>query len=98
MAINNKNIADEYIEVCKNKGINYFDPKYSGQRSNLYKFILFDNQNFDFSGIKTKTSPVYDYSLGEDPQEIVSRHICLPIWYKLEDNVISKVKNELENL
>jgi dTDP-4-amino-4,6-dideoxygalactose transaminase len=95
---NKYDIANQYIEICNNKGINYFNPKVSGQRANLYKFILFNNQNFDFSTIKTRTSPVYDYSLGDDPEEIVSRHICLPIWYKLEDEVVSKVKNELQNL
>ena len=95
---NKYDIANQYIEICNNKGINYFNPKVPGHRANLYKFILFDNQNFDFSKIKTKTSPVYDYSLGDDPEEIVSRHICLPIWYKLEQEVFSKVKNELENL
>ena len=91
-------IADHYIEVCNKMGINYFDPQLDGQRSNLYKFILFDNQKFDFKRIKTKTSAVYDYSLGNDPEDIKTRHICLPIWYGLEEEVISTVKNELEAL
>ena len=42
-----------------------------------------------------RTSPVYDYSLGADLAEITKRHICLPIWYKLEDEVVKVVLAEL---
>lgn len=91
-------IADQYIRVCTDLGVNFFDPLASGQRSNLYKFIVFNNQDFDLSNIHTKTSPVYDYSLGDDPEEISKKHICLPIWYKLEEAVISEVIKELKNL
>ncbi len=91
-------IANKYEQACKRLGINYIDPKLSGQRSNLYKFILIDNQGHDLAKIKTRTSAVYDYSLGQDHEDIKNKHVCLPIWYGLEEEVISNVIRELESL
>lgn len=45
--------------------------------------------------IKNRTSPVYDYSLGEDPMKIAKRHICLPIWYNLEEEVVQRTVSEI---
>jgi perosamine synthetase len=96
---NKHKIANEYIKACEKYGWEYIHPTANDQRSNLYKFILLSravNPGGDFSQVETKTSPVYDYALGLDPQEVSRRHICLPIWYKLECDVISKVVAELK--
>ncbi len=97
--IDNKyDIANKYIKACESFGWNYIDPTIGNQRSNLYKFILLsrsENPDQDFQNIKTRTSSVYDYLLGNDESEITKRHICLPIWYGLEDSVVNKVISEL---
>jgi len=96
---NKYKIANKYIEACEKYGWKYIDPGHGSQRSNLYKFILLSNAERPekhFSQIITRTSPVYDYMLGRDDQEIVTRHICLPIWYLLEDEVIETVILELK--
>lgn len=97
--INNKYaIAEKYIAACNDYGWEYIDPLANGQRSNLYKFLLLSrsqNPFKDFEKIKTRTSPVYDYALGSDTTGIKNRHICLPIWYQLEDEQVNKVVSEL---
>jgi perosamine synthetase len=95
---NKYDIANKYIDACEKYGWKYIDPRYGSQRSNLYKFILLSNAEQpekEFSQITTRTSPVYDYMLGSDDQGVVKRHICLPIWYLLEDEVIDGVILEL---
>ena len=77
----------------------FLHPTENGQRSNLYKFILVTNAEDpkkDFYQIKSRTSPVYDYSLGNDEDNIKERHICLPIWYQLENTSVENVTNELK--
>jgi perosamine synthetase len=84
-------IARRYMEACDSKNIDYIDPFSNGQKSNLYKFILVNKANTAeslFAHITSKTSPVYEYMLGEDPENIAERHICLPIWYDLDENII----------
>ena len=96
---NKYNIADKFIGACEEYGWDYIHPTANHQRSNLYKFILKSraaNPQDEFSQIKTRTSPVYDYALGLDPNEVSTRHICLPIWYKLENVSIDKVLSELQ--
>ena len=96
---NKQKIANEYVKACEKYGWEYIHPTGNDQRSNLYKFLLLSraaNPNDDFSQIKTRTSPVYDYALGSDPYEVSKRHICLPIWYKLEEDSIHKVLSELQ--
>ena len=96
---NKQKIANEYVKACEKYGWEYIHPTGNDQRSNLYKFILLSrdaNPAADFSQIKTRTSPVYDYALGFDPYEVSKRHICLPIWYKLEEDSIHKVLRELQ--
>ena len=44
------------------------------------------------------TSPVYDYFLGLDPNEIALKHFCLPIWYSQDDDITNKVLVELNNV
>ena len=96
---NKYNIADKFIGACEEYGWDYIHPTSNHQRSNLYKFILKSkaaNPQDEFSQIKTRTSPVYDYALGLDPNEVSTRHICLPIWYNLENASIDKVLSELQ--
>jgi len=95
---NKYQIANKYVSACEEYGFKYIDPSANGQRSNLYKFILLTknaHSSDEFLKISTRTSPVYDYSLGSDPYNIHKNHICLPIWYKLEDNIVNKVIDEL---
>lgn len=97
--ISNKyNIANQYIEACKTYNWEFIHPTADGHRSNLYKFIIKDslgNPTESFKKIISRTSPVYDYQLGNDPYQIGSRHICLPIWYGLENDKIDDVLCEL---
>jgi len=96
---NKQKIANKYALACEKYGWKYIHPNQNEQRSNLYKFIVLSsatNPSDDFSQIKTRTSPVYDYALGSDPFEVAKRHICLPIWFKLEDDVVEKVIVELK--
>ena len=77
----------------------FYSSKNNKQRSNLYQFILIANTNkpeTEFAQIKSRTSPVYDYSLSSDNEEIRSKHICLPIWYNLDEEEVSKVLSQLE--
>jgi perosamine synthetase len=90
LIIKNKTfIADRYIAACKKAGIQYIDPYIDGQRGNHYKFSIIAKENIsEFSAIKNRTSPVYDYTLGHDPFSVHTKHICLPIWYELEEDII----------
>ena len=98
---NKMDIAKKYSAACAAKGISFLDPNSLGQRSNLYKFILVDDAKTNckrFNKLISRTSPVYDYCLGNDPEEIVANHICLPIWYNLEAEIVEKVVNEIESM
>ena len=97
---NKYKIAEEYIKACEKNNWQYIHPTSENQRSNLYKFIILsnlENPAQEFLRIKTRTSPVYDYALGDDPQELSRRHICLPIWYLLEDKIVKKIISELNS-
>ena len=91
-------IAERYISKCKERGINFVDPNQNGQRGNHYKFTLLAeaDASAEFEMITKRTSPVYDYAIGNDPQNIAKRHICLPIWYGLEEEMIHGVLEELD--
>ena len=94
-------VAEKFIDQCNTKSIVFIDPLELGHRSNLYKFILLaksDEQLTRLKGLKTKTSPVYDYSIGLDPYEIALRHLCLPIWYDQDNETTNKVLVELDNI
>ena len=96
--INNKaRIADRYIESCQKVGIQYVDPYSNGQRGNHYKFSLIanNNANVEFEAIKNRTSPVYDYALGDDPFLVHKKHICIPIWYDLEENIVQETIDQI---
>lgn len=97
--INNKySISQKYQSMCEQHGWEYLNPVAKNQRSNLYKFILISSSKsptLEFEKIKNRTSPVYNYALGRDIEEIRKRHICLPIWYNLEDETIGAVLKDL---
>tara|TARA_Y100000768_G_C23988475_1_gene690500 strand:+ start:549 stop:1592 length:1044 start_codon:yes stop_codon:yes gene_type:complete len=98
--LNKTKIAERYAKVCDEKGIKYVNPFNAGQRGNHYKFSIIskkDNTN-EFKKIKNRTSPVYDYTLGYDPFNVHKKHICIPIWYNLEKNIIEETINQLESL
>lgn len=90
-------IADKYIRACSEANISFVDPYQNGQRGNHYKFTLIAKTDVEqeFGAIKNKTSPVYSYALGNDPMSIATRHICLPIWYALEADVVDQTIEQL---
>ena len=96
---NKKNIADKYIPICDDKNIKYIDQFSEGQSGNYYKFIITSETpiNNKYPNIKTKTSAVYDYHIGAT-NNVYDKHLCLPIWYGLEDSVIDNVILELQNI
>ena len=95
--VNKSNIAKKYIEACKNSNIQYINQKDTITNGNYYKFtIISPEKNISelFPKIKTTTSKVYDYALG-DSLEIPKKHLCLPIWYMLDEKISEQVIKEL---
>ena len=91
-------IAAKYIEVCNSLKIKYISQNKSSNLGNYYKFTIIspDKTISDFlPKIKTTTSKVYDYSLGTS-KEIPLKHLCLPIWFGLEENISDKVIEEIK--
>jgi len=91
-------IANKYIKVCQELNINYISQNENGQKGNYYKFTIYHptipvSKRFPF--LKTKTSPVYDYSLGVN-NPLADYHACLPIWYGQEKEVTDRVIDELK--
>tara|TARA_B100000965_G_scaffold24911_2_gene18726 strand:+ start:2717 stop:3763 length:1047 start_codon:yes stop_codon:yes gene_type:complete len=99
--VNNKyETADKFMNACDEKNLRYIHPTKNGHKSNLYKFTLLaqtEDPEKEFEKITQRTSPVYDYALGDDNQNIARKHICLPIWYKLEEEKIQDVIDEINN-
>ena len=65
---------------------------------NYYKFIVFSERgdvSVDLPNLKTTTSKVYDYCLG-NTKVITTNHACLPIWYGQSPDVTEKVIKELK--
>ena len=104
-------VIKEYKEIIKNKfkiaskyskECDFFNLKYIKQDKNLnfgnyYKFtIISPNKKISnlLPKIKTTTSKVYDYALGNS-KELPTKHLCLPIWYGLEESISDKVIKEL---
>ena len=91
-------IAEKYIEVCNLYKVKYINQSKNSNLGNYYKFTIIspDKVISDFlPKIKTTTSKVYDYSLGKS-KEIPLKHLCLPIWYRLEDNISDKAIEEIK--
>ena len=97
---NKTKIAKQYIKACIDNGIDFVDPFSNGQRGNHYKFTLIakNDAKKEFSSIKNRTSPVYDYKLGNDPFNVHKKHICLPIWYDLDKEIVNSTIDQLNNL
>lgn len=96
--IKNKSvIAKRYIKVCKELSIPYIKQVTKTTNGNYYKFIVYNENkpiNEYLPTLKTKTSAVYDYSLGKS-RLITTHHACLPIWYGQEFNITESVIQEL---
>ena len=97
--IKNKfNTAKKYSEICDELNIKYISQNINLSIGNYYKFtIISPNKNIAelLPKVKTTTSKVYDYSLG-DSKEIPSKHLCLPIWFDLEESISDKVVSEIK--
>jgi len=93
-------IAQKYIDACNEVGIQFINPIENGQRGNHYKFSLIakSDANKEFKLITNRTSPVYDYKLGEDPFNVHKKHICLPIWYNLDKEIIDSTIKQVLSL
>ena len=91
-------IAKKYSETCNSCNIKYISQNENSNIGNYYKFtIISSSKNVsDFlPKIKNTTSKVYDYSLGNS-KEIPTKHLCLPIWFELEENTSDKVIKEIK--
>tara|TARA_Y100000590_G_scaffold318718_1_gene360643 strand:+ start:6938 stop:7993 length:1056 start_codon:yes stop_codon:yes gene_type:complete len=96
---NKSKVGKEYSAICKNSNIKFISQDKNSINGNYYKFVLISpNKNISelFPRIKTTTSKVYDYALGKS-KEIPLRHLCLPIWYNLDEEILEKVITELKN-
>jgi len=92
-------IAKKYSEICENLAIKYISQSDNLMSGNYYKFtIISPDQNISklLPKVKTTTSKVYDYTLGNSKQ-IPSQHLCLPIWFNLDDAISDKVVSELKD-
>ena len=95
---NKSKIAAKYVEACKMFKVKYIDQNINFNLGNYYKFtIISPDKTISelLPKLKTTTSKVYDYSLGKS-KEIPLKHLCLPIWYMLEDKVSDKVVQEIK--
>jgi dTDP-4-amino-4,6-dideoxygalactose transaminase len=94
---NKKQIAQKYINVCKELNIPFINQDNDNSVGNHYKFIIYsekeDIKSF-LPNLKTKTSGIYDYAL-VNSVNLTTRHVCLPIWYGQEDVITEKVIKEL---
>ena len=91
-------IAKKYSEACNSYNIKYINQNENFNIGNYYKFTIISSEKnvSDFlPKIKTTTSKVYDYSLGNS-KEIPEKHLCLPIWFELEENISDKVIKEIK--
>ena len=91
-------IAEKYTETCKSLKIKYINQNENSNVGNYYKFTIIspDQAISDFlPKITTTTSKTYDYALGRST-EIPLKHLCLPIWYMLEDNISDNAIKELK--
>lgn len=90
-------IAEKYMKVCNDLEISYIAQNNNRQKGNYYKFTLYHDSipvSKHFPFLKTKTSPVYDYSIGVN-NPLAEHHLCLPIWYGQENEVTEKAVTEL---
>ena len=85
--------------IKKKNNIKFIHQNKNSNIGNYYKFTIISPENNvseKYPKIKTTTSKVYEYALG-DNKDIPSKHLCLPIWYGLDEPIIEKVLNELDH-
>ena len=95
---NKSKTAQKYSEICNSCNIKYINQNGNSNIGNYYKFtIISSSKNVSdlLPKIKTTTSKIYDYSLGNS-KEIPTKHLCLPIWFELEENISDKVIKEIK--
>ena len=95
---NKSEIAKKYSEICDTLNINYISQENNLAKGNYYKFTITSaDQNISqlLPKLKTTTSKVYDYALGNS-KEIPMQHLCLPIWFDLEESISDKVVSEIK--
>ena len=95
---NKSKIAKKYTDACNSFKLKYIDQSANSNQGNYYKFTIIspDKAISDLlPKLKTTTSKVYDYSLGNS-KEIPLKHLCLPIWYRLEDKISDKAVQEIK--
>ena len=95
---NKSKIAKKYTDACNSFKLKYIVQSASSNQGNYYKFTIIspDKAISDLlPKLKTTTSKVYDYSLGNS-KEIPLKHLCLPIWYRLEDKISDKAVQEIK--
>jgi len=91
-------MADKYMEICRQKKIKYIAQNENGHSGNYYKFIIYTSEKpivETLPGLKTTTSPVYDYDIGIS-NKVALFHACLPIWYGQDLGIVNKVITELQ--
>ena len=92
-------IAKKYSEICKSLDIKYIPQKNNLASGNCYKFtVISPSKSISelLPNVKTTTSKIYDYTLGNSKQ-IPSKHLCLPIWFDLEESISDKAASELKS-
>ena len=85
-------------EICNSHNIKFINQNEKSSIGNYYKFtIISPEKNISdlLPKLKTTTSKVYEYFLGNS-KKIPMKHLCLPIWYDLEENVSDKVIKEIK--
>ena len=95
---NKSEIAKKYLEICDKLNIDYISQENNLAKGNYYKFtITSSSQNISqlLPKLTTTTSKVYDYALGNSKQ-IPMQHLCLPIWFDLEESISDKVVSEIK--
>ena len=96
--INKSKIGKTYEEICKKNNIKFISQNKNSNNGNYYKFTIISPEmpiSEKYPRIKTTTSKVYDYALGRN-KDIPSKHLCLPIWYGLEESIVENVTKELK--
>ena len=96
--LNKSKIGKAYEEMCKKNNIKFISQDQNLNKGNYYKFTIISPEisiSEKYPKIKTTTSKVYDYALGRN-KDIPSKHLCLPIWYGLDDFIVENVMKELK--
>jgi len=97
--LNKQKTAHQYIKICDNKGIEYLEQENEVTRGNYYKFIIISRSESVeklYPSLQSLTSKVYDYTLGLKKDSLSDNHLCLPIWFNLDQAIIEKTLLELD--